>query len=245
MPQIADRVSQITARSVIYGISKVAWYFSSSNKSIDSCVHRAYRDFCRQLTGLGAIPGRESWRETLESGLIESIKKLLNSLPKNQNEYDKWHDDVCKYLMENSKNSSGDLSAVFTYGIAQKWVNMSLKNMLIQECESWELELSRLEQFLHVPVDSYIMQGASDDGVDIMNKRGHISKYSESYSKPWSKWDRCDYMDFQKRIRHMVIDSQKYSSPIDWEYPTWVRVAKERKAKQRVWYGKRGNPKWN
>ena len=49
---------------------------------------------------------------------------------------------------------------VFTYGQAQKLVNMMLKYLYIYyQCEGWD-DLEKLRSFFHVPIDSYVLKAA-------------------------------------------------------------------------------------
>ena len=118
-----------------------------------------------------------------------------------------------------------------TYGQAQKWLNMMLKYVLMTA------EDSALKNYLHIPVDSYIMQAVGSDNPKLKHclklecvpkKDGTVGKYSESASKPWSKWTYEEYIAFQNCIRE-AISASDYTSPIEWENEAWIEVAEYRK----------------
>jgi len=91
-----------------------------------------------------------------------------------------------------------------------------------------ELELNHTVQYLHVPVDSLIMQGASEE------------LKIKVTSKPWSQWTKYDYVAFQDSIRKKFPPENrdleleikgipcKYSCPIEWEFDAWIRMSESR-----------------
>lgn len=108
---------------------------------------------------------------------------------------------------------------------------MMLKYVLLVEGDSV------LKGYLHIPVDSYIMQTVGSGNPKLKHclklecvpkKDGTVGKYSESNSKPWSKWNYDDYIAFQKSVRTAVSESD-YNSPIEWENEAWIEVAEFRK----------------
>ena len=92
---------------------------------------------------------------------------------------------------------------LFFYGQVQKWVNITLKNMLVMEL--WDKDFEKIRNCLHVPIDNVILKPIKCDlGI--------------SFSvKSWSRWNSCEYKKLQVDIR----DKLKNKSPIDWEYEKW------------------------
>lgn len=153
--------------------------------------NRAYLDLCRtlRLNGVDMIPHRNAvtnmLRKKITSLLVSSIDQVS---------YDRWHKDICGEIVEYFST----LDIIFTYGHAQKWVNMTMKYLYILD----EADFSDVFDFFHVPIDSIIIDLAADELF---------------ISKPkfvWSKIPDYDtYFCYQTKLR----DSIKDTSPMRWE----------------------------
>lgn len=98
-------------------------------------------------------------------------------------------------------------SGVFTYGQAQKLVNMMLKYLYIYyKCEGWN-DLDDLVTYFHVPIDSYVLKEALQD-----------EKYNDI---PWSKIN-CyeEYICCQEEIQTFV-QKRNYPNAFMWELTEW------------------------
>lgn len=98
---------------------------------------------------------------------------------------------------------------VFTYGQAQKLVNMMIKYLYIfYKCEGWN-DLDKMVSSFHVPIDSYVLKA-------FLGK----DKYKE---KSWSKFVdyEKDYMSCQNEIEKFVEDQKAYSNAFEWELNRW------------------------
>ena len=115
----------------------------------------------------------------------------------------------------------------FHYGQAQKWLNMTLKYMIIMGF--WTKKFNSIIEVLHVPVDSYIMEAASILEIMLPRKNGDYGKYFESSSKPWSKWNKDDYVKFQENLRIALKNKNPSETPIEWEAHAWIEVAQNKK----------------
>lgn len=157
--------------------------------------------------------------------LLERLKKL-NSVPK----FDEWHKELCKDIKKEYKDIKEDGKELFTYGNAQKWVNMSLKYM-------WLLELlpqNISEKDLHIPIDSYIIDALWWDNPDVIlpikpnnspDRKHNYAKPSE-YVIPWSKWD-------DDKTYNDLSDCLKGKYNLSWENESWIKTAEKRKAKEK------------
>lgn len=222
----------------------VSWYFNDKDEKRDIivCAHKAYDDIKRNLKGIGAVDSEKKkvYRGKVENYIKESIEKLVSEKP----DFDEWHDGVCNGIIsltdEQGINEHLNKKGIeFTYGLAQKWLNMTLKYALIMK-----LDIKLPVKDLHVPVDRYILRAASEEktteyGLGILLPYKHISsespvygKYSDEKTKPWSKWGDEDedkvYKKFQEDIKK-AIGETKFSSPIEWEGPAWLYIAKKKK----------------
>lgn len=124
-------------------------YFGYSSEDLgltrkEKCAYRAYLDLARTVkyvysstelekatVGTDAhafIDIRKKRIENVCSKLIESIE----GYPNHSGGFDTWHESKCAQIIDRMNAPYGDgkkgfLKARFTYGQAQKWVNMTLK----------------------------------------------------------------------------------------------------------------------
>ena len=120
----------------------------------------------------------------------------------------------------------------FHYGQAQKWLNMTIKNMRIMGL--WDSIIDRHSEVLHIPVDNAVIKGAWEYNdvplptkKDKLLKDGSRGKYSDEKRIAWSKWNDNDYTDFQYSMRDYFDKSlkQEYDSLEAWENYTWMKYA--------------------
>lgn len=144
-------------------------YFGITEKNeigeiIDATIDKAYQD----ATNEGAFNTllKDESKEKIQvckKNAEESIRELVRKCFSDDPLYDEWHVDVCKKIC----NSYKDISE-FTYGNAQKWINMTLKNLYIigslhrqiypkESAEMWKCLIDKAPEF-HIPIDNYILQ---------------------------------------------------------------------------------------
>lgn len=215
------------------------WYFrtedlpdSNSSETIMLCANRAYGDLCRNLHGIAGNQQKDFWKEAILSKIVQWVN-CIDCYP----DFDLWHRNTCDDII----NCADEVYPI-KYGIAQKWVNMTLKYLLI--CG---YEFKEKERCLHVPIDSYIYKAfackQSENKYALFCQKvpvfhegegpGNLDYYKEdgnNRTQPWSKLNRSDYISLQIAIREAV--ASLYASPIEWEGPAWIAQAKIEKAKR-------------
>ncbi len=214
------------------------WYFSSQEREIKVCAHRAYRDFCRRLTGIGACDTqvKTDWRKDAEKMIADRIQDMLNHPVDTQDGFNDWHHKLCTDLIDMTNSADLKLRDGFSYGLAQKWVNMTLKNMMIMEGK-WDAQLKAVTAYLHVPVDRYIIEAAwrMPDVILPLNcspeekAKYRKSGYRDDKCIAWSKWEYPDYKNFQQSLRKALECEEK--SPIQWEGSEWLKIAQKKASK--------------
>lgn len=171
-------------------------YCSNGNDTYERASERAYLDLCRTLR-LNSMD-MTSHRKEIADILRERIAGLLASSV-DQQSYDHWHKAICDELVE----YFSALDIGFTYGHAQKWVNMTMKYLYILD----EADFSDIFDFLHVPIDSIVID---------------LAKSMLDVSKPdflWSKIPDYDsYFTYQTKLRENIKDM----SPMRWELKAWI-----------------------
>ena len=120
---------------------------------------------------------------------------LLTKIIKEQSDFDKWHKECCDKLIKTFDKQ------LFTYGQAQKWINMSLKNLSMLDHQLIEKQY----EFFHVPIDNYIVDIT---GIKISVAWSRISNYDE-------------YIEFQNKFR----DTYE-GIPLDNEFKLWLKATR-------------------
>ena len=199
--------------------------------------HKNSEEYKKYIEGDNARTKRnkEKIRNTVKKHIKSSFVEENYSLSKRlfDNDFDEWHEEVCNSIVnigncdidgleakdktENAAKISTilrhidkEIPGVFTYGQAQKLVNMMLKYLYIYyQCEGWN-DLEKIVSSFHVPIDSLVLK-AIFSGKD---------KYNE---KTWSKFDdyKNDYLSCQRDIEEFVKDKMNYPSAFVWELIEW------------------------
>ncbi len=174
-----------------------ASYSLDKNNQEYSAAARAYLDLCRTIKFNGAS------KETA-GALREECQKIIvdyfRNLDINKTSYDKWHEELCDKILEAYAPSV----ITFNYGQAQKWVNMTMKYLLLLRNE----KAQALEKHFHVPIDSYIIDDARHE------------VYVEGV-EPWSRMTKKTYKEYQGKLLDHIKSQKGYDSPLEWEAGTW------------------------
>lgn len=117
-------------------------------------------------------------------------------------------------LLRHMDNTVSD--KVFTYGQAQKLVNMMLKYLYIYyQCEGWD-DLEKIRLSFHVPIDSYVLDAYSEE-----TKIKEMETKPTFLEKPWSKLDDYEkYKCCQKAINKFAVN-KGYKNAFEWELKEW------------------------
>ena len=169
---------------------------------------------CRTLR-FGILP--IDTKDTTISNLIEAVNVIFKKeIPiinegsiTSQEKFDSWHCKVCK----NIKLLYNEKGIDFTYGQAQKWLNMTIKYLYILEVEGYTFD--SIFEYLHIPIDKYILKGVKDEL--------EIKRPVDA----WSKLDKKEYFKYQNAIRERL--REKGISPIRWEFENWAIFAERYK----------------
>lgn len=154
---------------------------------LKSAIKVAYNDATMQgaYNALEKENAEEIDYDEVAQELEKAIKKLLND---NSNSYEQWHKDICEELVKcYEKVTSNNKNPAFSYGNAQKWVNMTMKYLYIlsgifhkfnfnKDCnfEDYYDRIGKLYEELQVPVDSFIIESVWDE--KSKSKEFHIIK---------------------------------------------------------------------
>lgn len=226
---------------------------SSKEEIIEKCISRAYSD----ATNQGAYNTIRDKEADLGVSYHKKLQEHILSLSAIEN-FEEWHKRICREMTECYKTvkmkSSQDNSA-FTYGNAQKWLNMTIKYLFIVNsvmemlgtsedfCKFYRNKFEKFEGDFHVPIDSYIIESLwkKEDAVEETTKwlslkegktrqDGTLGAYSTDKYTVWSRFDAGDYQKAKKHIADKI--SKEGVSPMRWENEKWIGVAKRREEKE-------------
>lgn len=215
------------------------------------CAKRAYLDLARTVryeyssSELEEMKSKKSSEEDKDkaTNFIDSKNELIKNICENilstietkegeisfeSSDFDKWHKAKCEEII-NFMNNSIDKSNTkilkeekFTIGQAQKWVNMTLKYLWLLNA----LPTGVKPEYLHVPIDSYIIEIAYDNKNKFENALGLLE---EKPKESWSKLPEYKtYFKIQEAIRKAIkTNTTNETIPIKWESLAWIEVAKK------------------
>ena len=200
---------------------------------IEKAVIRAYRDASSHVLSV-----KDEHRDSLKALAMQSIMEFVSELAEaaadkprltmneKRTKFDELHKKICRRLVEEygcdeyyKVDKRGQLHK-FTYGIAQKWVNMSLKYIYLLDEVLWGgLRIRWTSYFatdFHAPLDSLVYEAIEDE------LKINVNKHLEGQT--WSQIDNYErYRQLQDMIRDKLKQKDKY--PIEWENSAWVRAA--------------------
>jgi len=217
---------------------------SKAEEVIQNSIYKAYKDATNQgaYNTLLLSEYKEKSKEAKENG-IDLIEKFINEI--DVNNYESSHQKYCRELINAySGICDSNENQCFTFGNAQKWLNMTTKYLyllsyLYQQFnpkndyyKNYGEKFIGLKEKLNIPIDSFIHQKVWNDindvDVPMRNGKEKKGKYSSEKVIPWSKWDEETYNKFYGELSK----SNNINEPlIDWEGSAWIEISKERKGK--------------
>lgn len=202
----------------------------------------SYRDFCRRVYFQSRVLIAQN--STLERKVEHLLVKELSVLTEteSQERFDEAHHAICQHIIQVYNDAGGQ-----PYGIAQRWLNLTLLNLTVVEgilhTGYWNIEESR--KFFHVPVEQYLLEAATSRIADRFKHGLQLKmaplKYtdSEDYQMDWyvpgktnpfEKWEYAEYMEFQKSVRERITKSfsDRYRDCLDWAIQAFLEVSQMR-----------------
>ncbi len=192
------------------------------NEITKCAVLRAYRDAASHVLSV-----KDEYKEKKKQEGTELIANFISSLDnKTISDYDKAHSDLCDEIMKTYAVNGTEWCAgsgiykndryKMTIGIAQKWINMSVKYFyLISLVYNKTSLFSGFHDYIkdfHIPLDS-IMLEKIEEKLNINKKDYGIVS--------WSKVDNYkDYLKYQNAVKNQIPNH--YQSALDWECDTWL-----------------------
>jgi hypothetical protein len=198
-------------------VDLLRFYGWSENPTIWECAEKAYKDLSRTMKYNNDNPNKDrevdkkhesdkaSYKKSINDLIVKSIDALLGD---DTEDFDTWHEKTCNEIIKSSNTNTIIKKNEFYYGQAQKWLNMTFKNMLL--VDELNQKITTVEKLLHVPIDNFIL--------DVAKNKFSLS----SDHKSWSRWGLSEYKDFQDKLRKVIKDKYPDRSPIEWEFTAWL-----------------------
>lgn len=209
------------------------FYGWSEKPTIEECAGKAYKDLARTMLynmpnqdDKNASDDYEKAKENYKIKICELINgRITDLLNGDLTDFDGWHKATCNSIVNESKKDK--IIKVFYYGQAQKWLNMTFKNMFIIDVfleEDIKNSLYKIEKDLHIPIDNIMLDIAKNDF--------ELS----SCKKSWSRWDFEEYDKFQSKLLEVVKQKVQDITPIEWEFERWLkeRDKKSKKSEEHI-----------
>ena len=226
-----------------YGISED----DTSSKIIVKAARKSYMDFCRRITFQNRVPmeNRDIFEDRVKTLLSDMIPSLLESVRyENQSQelFDGKHNEICEAILDVYDSAGGQ-----TYGIAQRWLNLTLMNLVlidsIQRINN--LPIAKTRKFFHVPVDNYLLEAATTKqntyrhGLSLkysplkhdIGRDYQMDWYRAGAVQPFEKWEYQEYIEFQNAIRDKLREfnyTLNYSDSLDWAFKAFLEVSQAR-----------------
>jgi hypothetical protein len=189
-------------------------YFGDKGGDLEKCNKRAYMDLSRTVWGInkGTDPEHYQHAEQLLRAALTELPGKSGVLVSRQ-DFDSWHQTLCERLKVQFGaagyiDESGN--AKFTYGQAQKWINMALKYVFVfgeRRLPGYQY----LYPYCHVPIDNIIIANLRAE------KCGDVPDLG---GKAWSRLDDyATYMNFQQWMRTTFTGS----APLAVEFFLWQK----------------------
>lgn len=194
----------ITIPKYKYNFYKACVYHSDFKDPFTAATSTAYGDLKRTLNFKSVSAGTSTYLRNMASALITAfIYDLAHEGNLTQDVFDEWHRELCRKIIKIYNSKLID----FTYGQAQKWINMTFKHLHMMGVDI----VYDTIKYCHVPMDNYILDYTAEEfGI---KKADALSPYSS-----WSSLDDYEkYLDYQKTIRKKVVTE----CPLIWESKIW------------------------
>ena len=236
------------------------YYGWSKKPDVKECAERAFRDLSRTLvyseTTNGLSNMDSSARREYEKCKKDFFNKVCGKIDKRVKEhlenlsqnYDDWHRVTCdeirnfalEFPLEGTKQKLfgreiNKKYMTFYHGQAQKWLNITFKNMwiigLLEEKIQDENQLNEFLKELHTPVDDYILEVATTEDKSIKSRLDEPYIFEKGKNNSWSRWDYMnDYEPFQKHIKKAM--QSRFITRLEWDNEAWSEIAEIRRNKK-------------
>lgn len=236
-----------------YGIKET----DSAPEIIMKAARKSYLDFCRRVFFQNPVPAnnRHTFELQVEKLLSDRIPELLETVAyenEGQTLFDQKHHEICEAIIHIFDSVGGQ-----TYGIAQRWLNLTLMNLVVVESNlhTGYFPIADTRRYFHVPVDQYVLEAATTkrkdkfqhglnlkcapeehDTPDCYHMSWYFPGSMQSFPKrtqPFEYWGYPEYIEFQIAVRNKLQENlenhiKTYLDPLDWAFSAFMEVSQKR-----------------
>ena len=226
LKQKSKKVPYICAKRAYLDLARTVKYSYSSSELEEMKSKKSSEEDKDKATNF--IDAKNELIKNICENILSPIKTKEGEISFKNSDFDDWHKAKCEEII-NFMNNSIDKSNTkilkkesFTIGQAQKWVNMTLKYLWLLNA----LPTGVKPEYLHVPIDSYIIEIAYYNKNKFENALGLLE---EKPKDSWSKLSKYEeYFKIQEAIRKAIkTNATNETIPIKWESLAWIEVAEK------------------
>lgn len=198
----------------------------------DEILRFIYINAIRDATMQKAYHGEKKWLEDrslfnqLKKPIISFINDILMDNNESQGDYDKKFLKLADELCSTINNQRLKTNSIFTFGNAQKLINIIVKYLYISTYNNLgNLNIRNNFRFCHCPMDGVMLE-------KVWNNRSQVSPtldgyYRHDFLSSWSKENNANnreeypkrYLDYQTAVR--ILANANNNSPIEYDYLNW------------------------
>ena len=199
---------------------------------IYEAVKNAYKDFTPRTVHLldkniDSAKVKES--DIKRKKVLRSLSKAFYDLFYNTSadfNFQKWHEETCKFFLENFNDAINGVYQIIEYGKAQKIVNMTFKYLY---CFDDAEKNSNIFEQCHMPIDSFTLNWI---------KNGPNEKSKDGLPKAWSDMTDTQYDTIRSKVIDYLASGKQYTKsdgkrvnlpkkPFYAEFIIWAEEMKE------------------
>lgn len=197
---------------------------------LPNCSIRSLKDINFAITNVfnSGVPfqtGRQKYKDHVSSGYLGLISKKIydyfNAGHKAggagmKKVFDELHEELCELFLSEAKK----LGKTYTYGNAQKLINMTFKYLT---CFKDYPVFASLFDYCHTPIDSIILEQFEAVGVPNIDKTGPTYKYSfggACYS--WTQLEKKAYLSLVDGYRNKIGSTDPNCSALYFDFYNWA-----------------------
>ena len=181
-------------------------------KSVYPVINPRSKGFVRNLPGDAHV-----------SVLLHIAKRIWEyfnlepNTPNTQTNFDAFHEDLCRDFLSRMNGLRSNFGLPnFTYGIAQKYVNMLFKYLA---CFGNYSKFADLFSYCHIPIDRQILSAFK--ALSVPNVKNGQYK-----GKNWSGLSYADYHDLLDEYRKVLAPLMSKHPWLAFDFVGWMRGAK-------------------
>ncbi len=204
-------------------MNKYAINFLRPEHNFEKVAEMAYADMARHTLKIKFFKEAKrdkSEKRNIKNAVISELKNRILKLNEvdTPDKFNTWHNKVCEYIVD-MYNGQKHFASDFTYGQAQKWLNMLIKYLYVFEVKDETISKTPLLEFVvgnNNPNDFISWLHAPIDGLVVKKMEIDISS-----DGAWSSWNYTKYIKYQELIN--VKCKANRTNPFYWELEMWSK----------------------